>query len=676
MMFFSPHGLLRTTPHSKHHHLDRPLPSLIARARNYLATLAEHVANGSKLVPLQIVEERRGECEPCPHRNRQHDACSICGCPVGQDIESKIHWAVSRCPDNRWTSWDESTPHHWDLKPDSDINWTKQLLLQPPGPWPAGFEGYPSVNQAFSELLKEHSEKPPEPPEWKHEQGIVICGGGWRFFPSIYVTVRAIRHLNIDLPIQVWYMGDKNEFDIRMKQALDPYNVGWIDANSFHRENPHTGIRRPIDHGWQLKPYAACYAPFREVIALDADSFPVRPLSHILDHPEYKRVGACFFPDHNPLDPGQWTRFGLPPCGLPGLESGQFIVDKGRHWRPLWLARFMNDFYEYVWNLDSLGLKGHLYGDKDTFAIAWQRCGHEMCVPTRQPGFRKGAFLQKGFDDGIQFTHYTRNKFKFFGPIDGRDPERWYHTAQDQPPEEFGKKNGIPLYQEACQWAVECDQLLRPEAHFEFIGGARGWCRDIWDAVNLRDEYETGPKLHGIVIDLGANVGAFSHWAACRGASKILAVEPWAENIELLKKNTARHASKIEIIPAAAWREAKAIELSSHDEHIEGNTSTISVSGTRPDKRFVKAVTLDSIIGASTIELLKIDIEGAEGPVLEASQRLRQVKKIAGETHENFHCEGKEWTWEKIDAILERNGYKRKWFKNGPRTYLFWAERP
>lgn len=665
-------------------HTDKPLPGITTRARNYIATLAEHVANGSKKVPLVVREHRwTDHCEPCKYRNREHNACSICGCPLTPDnlLGDKLSWAVSKCPDNQWTSWSEDVPHHWELTAESPIPWTKQLLQQPPGPWPAGFEGFPSVIKAFQELLAEAAGTPQPMPDFPLERGIVICGGGWKFFPSIYVTVRTIRHLGITLPIQVWYLGDRNEFDIRMAHALQPFNVGWIDANSFHRENPHTGIRRPIDHGWQLKPYAACYSPFREVICLDADSVPVRPLEDILDHPEYKRVGACFFPDQAPLQASQWERFGLPPCGLPGLESGQFIVDKARHWKPLWVTRWMNDFYEYVWHLDAMGLKGHLYGDKDTFAVAWQACGHEMCVPRARPGFEGGAFLQYNFEGKVQFVHYTRNKFKLPGDLDGTPINSDYFTDQNA----FGDKGrrqavqvGLPMNHQGHEWLRECDELLRPEKYFQFLGGERGWCRDIWDAVTLRNEYHLPMEGlgGGIVLDIGANVGAFSHWALRRMAGQVIAVEPWPENQELLNRNCGAWGSRFQVKPVACWKDRSTLNLAAHDQHIAGNTSTISVVGSYGEKVAVESVTLDDLIGHQQIRLMKIDIEGAEGPVMAACTKWHQVQEVVGETHEGVEVDGETWTWEKIDAILEKAGFQRKWEKNGPTTYLFWGVRP
>jgi len=662
-------------------HQDKPLPPLAQRAANYLASRAEHIANGHKTVPLEIRDYRWKICEPCEHRNHKHNACSLCGCPLNPDnmLGDKLSWEVSECPQKKWRRVD-NVPHHWELTPESPVEWTMQLLEQPPGPWPANFTGFPSVIQAFQKLLAKYAHTPPPMPDFPHDRGIVICGGGWKFFPSIYVTVRTIRWLGITLPIQIWYLGDKGEFDKRMADALQPFNVGWIDANSFHRENPHTGIRRAIDHGWQLKPYAACYAPYREVICLDADSVPVRPLEDLLNHPEYKRVGACFFPDQAPLQASQWERFGLPPCGLPGLESGQFVVDKGRHWRPLWLTRWMNDFYEYVWHLDAMGLKGHLYGDKDTFAIAWQACGHEMCVPQKKPRWNGGAFLQCNFENKVQFVHYTRNKFKLPGDLDGAPINSDYYTPQSSFGCEGWRKAvpiSVPLNAEGHRFLQECDELLRPERYFSFIGGERGWCRDIWDGVTLRNEYRLPACLDGgTIIDLGTNVGAFAHWAMRRKAEHIIAVEPWHENWPHIEKNLAGWGDRISLVKKAVWKDdVSKVKLSSHDAHITGNTSTISMLGNYGDVAEVETISLDSLIGDREIRLVKIDIEGAEGPGMAACTKWRQVQAVVGETHEGVQIDGQVWTYPMIMEILERAGFKTHCEQNGPSTYLFWGDR-
>ena len=47
------------------------------------------------------------------------------------------------------------------------------------------------------------------PAERFEGRGIVICGGGAKYFPCVYVLVRLLRHLGCQLPIEVWHLGAK-----------------------------------------------------------------------------------------------------------------------------------------------------------------------------------------------------------------------------------------------------------------------------------------------------------------------------------------------------------------------------------------------------------------------------------------------------------------------------------
>lgn len=85
------------------------LPPLHQRAANYIASLAEHTANGSKIVPLEVRQARAAICHPCEHRNTIHNACSLCGCGLNPDnaLGDKLSWEVSKCPAGKW---DRYTP--------------------------------------------------------------------------------------------------------------------------------------------------------------------------------------------------------------------------------------------------------------------------------------------------------------------------------------------------------------------------------------------------------------------------------------------------------------------------------------------------------------------------------------------------------------------------------------
>ena len=565
-------------------------------------------------------------------------------------------------------------PHHAELRPDSDLEWTKQLLQQPPGPWPDGWEGYPSVVRAFQELYDDAANNPPPPPEFPIERGIVICSGGWRFFPSLYVTVRAIRHVGCELPIQVWYQGDLNEFDVRMEAALRPYGVGWICANSFLRE--HNMARRCLG-GWELKPLAAAYCPFKEVISLDADSYPAYNPEEFMEHPEYQRVGAAFWPDQNPLEAGQWERFGVPVHDEPAWESGQFIVDKSRHWRPLWLTVWMNDYSDYVYK--------HIYGDKDTFHISWRKCGHEVCVPCRHPAWHHVAFLQLDFDGRVLFVHRTRDKFRWSeGEIDGQPVQNWYMTGQWHGATQFIQ--GMPLEAEGHRWLQESDRLIRPERYCHFIDGPTGWCRAIWDEVALYDEYNLGRTQFSeddVVLDIGAHVGAFSWACLRRGAGHVVAVEPLPINVQALRANLAQWSERVTVRQIAAWSHDTVLVLGADSCHVPGNTSTCTAFHDAAEGTEVEAVALDGLIREASaaspngvVAVLKIDAEGAEYPAVLRSTALTHVQRIVGELHKNVEWEDRVWNPKDIVEHLENLGFNVSIRKSRPNTVLLDAVHP
>lgn len=77
----------------------------------YTATLAEHLAGGSRRVPLDVWMARREICNTCGYRDTKKDACKICRCKLSPSeleaalVGEKLKWAVARCPIDRWGRW-------------------------------------------------------------------------------------------------------------------------------------------------------------------------------------------------------------------------------------------------------------------------------------------------------------------------------------------------------------------------------------------------------------------------------------------------------------------------------------------------------------------------------------------------------------------------------------------
>lgn len=267
----------------------------------------------------------------------------------------------------------------------------------------------PHMAAAFDRAAR--PENIPPQPAWPRRRGIVICAGGWRFFPSLFVTLSVLRKLGCRLPVQVWYLGDRGEFDPRMAhhvRHLGP--VQFIDGDRFQRDNPQWRFadvdeRNP---GWALKALAAAASPFAEVLSLDADCYPVGNARMIFECAGFKRTGAVFFPDLSnhvsKICPAAWRAFGLPPREELEWETGQFAIDKRRQWPATWLSFWLNSHSAktYQW----------IYGDKDTFHFAWRKLAAPVAIHPEKPWHRRVAFLQRLPDGRLFSIHRCNDKFR------------------------------------------------------------------------------------------------------------------------------------------------------------------------------------------------------------------------------------------------------------------------
>lgn len=357
-------------------HTDKPIPSFSNRARNYIATLSEHLANGSRMVPLAVRQERWKHCEPCEHRNRQLNACSLCGCTLseGSLLGDKLSWEVSNCADSpkRWGTWLEDRPatgSGWEVAPDA---WTR-----------------------FNKMIaREKQRLLAEPLPTGEGNGIVIAGGG-RYFPSAYANVRLIRHHGCQLPIELWYLGRDNEMPEEWRKIIEPYGVTCIDADEVNKRNL---IR--ILNGWELKIFAAAHNRFRKFISLDSDCFPMRDPTFVLSDPRFLGAGAVFQRDcagFEWIKPGVVELFNIPTQPVWDLESGAFSIDKKRWGLALGMTLFLNSYSDLVYKV--------VYGDKTTPALASLITGQPYAIPMHQPGGGDWGLMQKWFDGSDMWQH-------------------------------------------------------------------------------------------------------------------------------------------------------------------------------------------------------------------------------------------------------------------------------
>ena len=174
----------------------------------------------------------------------------------------------------------------------------------------------------------------------------------------------------------------------------------------------------------------------------------------------------------------------------------------------------------------------------------------------------------------------------------------------------------------------------------------------LWIAVKdnlILSEYERCGvrlcELKGTVVDAGAHVGLFSLRAA-RHAARVIAIEPHPLTLHLLKLNLRQNAiNNVTVMERALWGSPKPVTL------VDGaHSAANSVIAGQSNGEEVKTVTLEEILrGAGPIDLLKLDVEGAEFGVIESARpaTLAKVNAIVGE----LHPEGKK---ERVSEIADK----------------------
>jgi len=138
-------------------------------------------------------------------------------------------------------------------------------------------------------------------------------------------------------------------------------------------------------------------------------------------------------------------------------------------------------------------------------------------------------------------------------------------------------------------------------------------------------------KNGGLLVDVGANYGYFSLiWAAQNAANRVIAYEASPRNQPALSANIAKNhfTERITIKPLAAGKQFGKLGF-----HLgpEGQTGWGGLDLDAPHEKMVEVpvVRLDEDLnGEKSIEVLKIDTEGADAWVIDGAERLLREKKI------------------------------------------------
>jgi len=164
------------------------------------------------------------------------------------------------------------------------------------------------------------------------------------------------------------------------------------------------------------------------------------------------------------------------------------------------------------------------------------------------------------------------------------------------------------------------------------------------------------------ILDLGANIGLGALFFKCQfPEAEFICVEPDSRNLPLLEKTISLNDISAQVLPCAVGSKAGTLKLRFGDDPTCSALETSPIHDLQ-ENIIVLVQTIPEILSLSNwheIDLLKIDIEGAEDELLSTNNEwLNQVKNIILEIHPNT-------TPEKIASYIKPYGFTLTEFSQG-----------
>ena len=310
-----------------------------------------------------------------------------------------------------------------------------------------------------------------------------MASGGRQYFINTYINIRVIRETHgCRVPIEWFYPGPQSispqvvsymERTFANLRMIDVYAVEDMQINDVPNVSPK------LRKGYPLKAFAVLLSSFKEVLFIDADSFPVENPEVAFHFPQYVSSGALFWPDlcnYYTIRPKAYDVLGMqrPPhmlilgdsepfrwphehCGENEpreFETGQFVVNKERVWMGLLMTVFIN------WH-SGFFMNELIHGDKSTLKLGFESTGTPYALvgktiylqgiaapqdPTNaqsplffcgsgisqpHPITGKPLFIHRGI---VKFSKWPAQDYLAFDPI----PRAWTHIAQQHPKKAWG----------------------------------------------------------------------------------------------------------------------------------------------------------------------------------------------------------------------------------------------
>ncbi|MGD0011312.1 MAG: FkbM family methyltransferase [Terriglobia bacterium] len=177
-----------------------------------------------------------------------------------------------------------------------------------------------------------------------------------------------------------------------------------------------------------------------------------------------------------------------------------------------------------------------------------------------------------------------------------------------------GIRNPVRLRVRTTDEVVYRDTLLQPQYAFEL------------------------PFSPETIVDAGANIGTASIYFTLRyPAAKVIAIEPEASNFALLTRNVQPYPA-ITAVHAALWNRDGEIAVSEPDPTTGafGKWGFVTHAGPGVKVRAISMPTLKKEMQLPSVDLLKIDIEGAEKELFEACDWIDGIRCLMIESHDRL----------------------------------------
>ena len=162
--------------------------------------------------------------------------------------------------------------------------------------------------------------------------------------------------------------------------------------------------------------------------------------------------------------------------------------------------------------------------------------------------------------------------------------------------------------------------------------------REIFLARDYEESLPAATRAR-VVIDAGANIGLSAVFFAHRfPGARIIAIEPESANFELLCRNT-RPYPNITAVHGALWNRSGQVDVvdPGRGEHGFVTADNRGKVDAREAVPCFSVADLMRLHGLQHVDLLKVDIEGAEKEVFESAHDwIGHVGSVVVELHERF----------------------------------------